>query len=230
MKKNASTEMTSQTDPVTGNKIYVTTTARLLFRKMHPEWAKVKNDILNEAIAKAFASAKVIQTFKSKKWEEEGDIRGSDSSKFICIHRGSFLIIIAAKGSHNLPPPPARSSKASARVALEKSAEGRDDAMRAHRGWLAEHYFDFFVGHAALDAESEKSLKEYIKNNGGLKSMKGASPKELAAKAKKKPSDVASQMARTMLSEDQRGQLTREPGLLNDRPGNLSVPFSFPLE
>ena len=129
-----------------------------------------------------------------------------------------------------MPPPPARSSKASVYVALEKSAEGRDDFLRAHRGWLEDHYFDFFIGHAALDAESEKFLKEYIKNNGGFKSMKGTSPKELAAAAAKKPSDTASQMARTMLSEDQRGQLIREPGLLNDRPGNLSVPFSFPLE
>jgi hypothetical protein len=51
-----------------------------------------------------------------------------------------------------------------------------------------------------------------------------------AAKARQIISDQASAMARTMLSEDQRGQLTREPGMLNDRPGNLAVPFSFPLE
>lgn len=231
MKKLASSEVTTQKDSQTGYPVYVSTTARMTFRKLHPEWAKVRNSVLNEEIAKLFVNAKVFQRFASKKSNEEGDIRGTDSSKFVSIYRNNYVLVIAAKGGHALPPPPTGPKKsAAASIPLTKVAQGRDDSLRAHRGWLEDHYFDLFIGQAALDAESEKALKDYVESNGGFKSIKGASPKEVAQKAGIKPSDSASQMARTMLSEDQRGQLIRDPGMLNDRPGNLSVPLSFPLE
>lgn len=232
MIKQAGPEASGQSDPLTGKKIYISTSARITYRKLHPEWikAKVSNAILNEEIAKQFAAAKVIELFTSKKNKSEsGDIRGTDSSKFISIHRNSYVLVIAAKGAHNLPAPPEKKTVpssiklASIRI---KNAEGRDDSLRAHRGWLEDHYFDLFIGQAALDEKSTELLKEYVKNNGGMKSLKNVTPDQ----AQQIASNQASQMARTMLSEDQRGQLTREPGMLNDRPGNLSVPFSFPLE
>jgi hypothetical protein len=232
MIKQSSSEETKQTDPFTGKKIHVSTSARLIYRKLHPEWVKekVSNLILNEEIAKQFAAAPVTEIFLSKKNKSEsGDIRGTESSKFVSIHRSNYVLVIAAKGSHNLPSPPLREKKlTSVKLAssITKSAEGRDDSLRAHRGWLEDHYFCLFIGQAALDEKSTALLKDYIKNNGGMKAVKNMTPDQASQVA----SDQASQMARTMLSEDQRGQLTREPGMLNDRPGNLSVPFSFPLE
>lgn len=232
MIKKAGPEATTHTDPSTGKKIYVSTSARITFRKLHPEWvsAKVKNSVLNDEIAKQFAAAPVMQIFLSKKNKNEaGDIRGTDSSKFICIHRNSYVLVIAAKGTHALPPPPApKELPAAVKLAAAniRKAEGRDDSLRAHRGWLEDHYFDLFIGQAALDEKGAELLREYAQKNGGFKAIKNMT----AAKAKQITSDQASAMARTMLSEDQRGQLTREPGMLNDRPGNLAVPFSFPLE
>lgn len=232
MIKQAGPEATTQTDPSTGKKIYVSTSARITFRKLHPEWvrAKVKNSVLNEEIAKQFAAAPVMEIFLSKKNKSEsGDVRGTESSKFVCIHRNSYVLVIAAKGPHNLPPPPApKEMPASIKLATSniRSAEGRDDSLRAHRGWLEDHYFDLFIGQAALDAQGAELLREYAQKNGGFRSIKSMTP----TAARQIASNQASQMARTMLSEDQRGQLTREPGLLNDRPGNLAVPFSFPLE
>lgn len=232
MIKNAGPEPTGITDPSTGKKVYVSTTARITFRKLHPEWvkAKVKNSALNEEIAKQFAAAPVLEIFLSKKNKNEaGDVRGTESSKFVCIHRNSYVLVIAAKGTHNLPaPPPPKELPASIKLAGQNTrvAEGRDDFLRAHRGWLEDHFFNFFIGQAALDEKSAELLREYAEKNGGFKAIKNMT----AEQARQVASNQASAMARTMLSEDQRGQLTREPGLLNDRPGNLAVPFAFPLE
>lgn len=232
MIKKAGPEATAHTDPSTGKKIYVSTSARITFRKLHPEWikAKTKNSALNDEIAKQFAAAPVMEIFLSKKNKSEsGDVRGTESSKFICIHRNSYVLVIAAKGAHNLPPPPASKELPSAiklAAANIRKAEGRDDSLRAHRGWLEDHFFDLFIGQAALDEKGAELLREYAQKNGGFKAVKNMS----ASQARQIANNQASAMARTMLSEDQRGQLTREPGLLNDRPGNLAVPFSFPLE
>ena len=111
MIKKAGPEATAHIDPSTGKKIYVSTSARITFRKLHPEWvkAKVKNSALNDEIAKQFAAAPVMEIFLSKKNKSEsGDVRGTESSKFVCIHRNSYVLVIAAKGAHNLPPSPRR--------------------------------------------------------------------------------------------------------------------------
>lgn len=204
---SSSLVQTGVSDSVSGKAIVVTSSARKTLRQSNPDWKHIKNEDLSKAIAIMFSGSPEIGKFTPKKQEpgSTGHVRGSESSKFIAVEKNQGIFVIAAKGSHKLQSPPQQNKKAS-----------RDDALRAHRGWLEEHYFDMFIGQYALDSRSAALMRTWAGENGGIR------------KLKKMPQDQISLLARELLAEDQRGQITRDPGLPQDKPGLLNTPVGFP--
>jgi hypothetical protein len=184
-----------------GARVYVTTVARIIFRKTNPEWAHVPNSFLNPVIAAKFAELPVVKQFKAKESSATGEIRGDKQNRITAIRKGSIIAIVAIKGSFKIPSP-------------AKTA-GRDDDLRAQRGWMEDHFFDLFVGQLALDDRSSEFLKDYIDGGIGMETLMKMSP------------DQASQMARAVLSEDQHTQMSRDPGWQSGAMGSTSLPVSF---
>ena len=198
----AKQEPTQIHDAATSKPVAVTTTARKYYRAANPAWEHIKNEFLSIEIANQFAKAPELGTFKPKKNPENvGHIRGTESSKFIAIETNNEIVVIAVKGTHSLSAP----KKAS-----------RDDALRNHRGWLENHYFDIFIGQYNLDQKSVDILKKHVANKGVL----------LDRKMKQ---DEVSQLAMTLMGEDQRGQITRDPGISTTQLGLLNLPVGFPV-
>ena len=103
-------------DPSSGKDIYISTTTRILYRKMYPEYATLRNVRLNEIIAKEFArnSNHVLHYFrlgkKDKPRSEQmgssgetmanaGEIRGSSSFYFISAIKERSIEILTVQAS-----------------------------------------------------------------------------------------------------------------------------------
>jgi len=183
-----------------GAKVFVTTVARIAFRKNNPEWAHIPNSFLNPVVAQKFSELPVVKQFTAKSGDI-GEIRGDRQNRITAIRKGSIVAIVAIKGGFKISSP-------------QKTAS-RDDSLKAHRGWLEEHFFDMFVGQMALDERSTEFLKDYIESGIGMQALVGMNP------------DQASQMAAAVLSEDQHGQLHRDPGWQSGAIGSTSLPVSF---
>lgn len=109
--KEAAIEPSGVNDPQNGGEIYVSTTARITFRKQFANWAKRRNNVLNWAIATAFAKGEPHQYFKPKQGSgaDVGEVRLYGQTKFIGIVFGSDVRIIAVKGTlPNIGEPPAQ--------------------------------------------------------------------------------------------------------------------------
>ena len=107
--KEAAIEPSGITDPENGGQIYVSTMARIGFRKANPDWARVRNVVLNKNIANEFAKGQPQQYFKPKKGSgsDVGEVRLQGQTKYIGIIFGSDVRIIAVKGTlPTLPKPP----------------------------------------------------------------------------------------------------------------------------
>lgn len=190
------------TDPVSKKPIRVTVSARKYFRAMSPAWKHIKNAALDAEISTQFAKTQPIGQFRPHNGRGEGQIRGSESAKYIAVVTESDIAVIAVKGHHQLAQP--------------KTA-GRDDELRAERGWLENHYFDLTIGQYAIDQQSADLLRKHLTETGEMRRVRKMSRDEL------------SQLAVTLMGEDQRGQMTRDPGLPSDRLGLLNTPVGFPL-
>lgn len=93
-------EETQQTDPATGRKIRVSTTARKLYRLVE-QYQGIRNAKLNEIIAKDFIeSARMIQHHfvLTKQKKEIGEIRGSSDIYFVSAIRPSSVDILTIQG------------------------------------------------------------------------------------------------------------------------------------
>lgn len=183
-------------------KIFVTTAARLVFRKQNPEWAHVPNSFLNPVIAEKFKELPVVKQFKAKQSGAMGEIRGDKQNRITSITNGSAVAIVAIKGSFKIRSP--------------KTAS-RDDALRKQKGWFENHFFDIFIGQLALDERSATYLKDYIQSGIGIDQVSKMSSEQL------------SQLAAAVLSEDQRGQMHRDPGVQTGAIGSTALPIAFSL-
>ena len=114
MIKEAWSEPTKVNDAETGKPIYVSTSARVAFRKAFPAANKVRNPILNIAIATIFSSSKTSQTFRPKSDHfnyaqgQSGMIRPAGGGRFVAIVGSSWVKIITFKGAPpqlDLPAP-----------------------------------------------------------------------------------------------------------------------------
>lgn len=104
MLKIASIEETEITDSKTGKKIRISTTTRLLYRKINPqEYASMRNARLNLIIAEDFASqsGNVLHYFRLGKEGRDGvgEIRGSASAYFISAVKDEFIDILTIQRS-----------------------------------------------------------------------------------------------------------------------------------
>lgn len=104
----AGAERTPTADRETGKPIFITTTARKAFRNAFPTAKKVRNNILNIAIATLFSTAKTSGTFKPKStgagdhssiMQSSGIVRAVGGGRFIALSEGSWIKIIDFKGS-----------------------------------------------------------------------------------------------------------------------------------
>lgn len=112
IKIEAGAEPTRVNDKETGKEIFVSTTARITFRKAFPKAQKIRNQLLNVAIATLFSTTKTIQTFKPKSSHgsfskgQSGVIREVGGGKFIAVIETDDIRILTFKGSPpqlNLP-------------------------------------------------------------------------------------------------------------------------------
>jgi len=107
MFKYAGVEETKVSDSNSGKKIYISTTARLAFRKAWPDKANVRNHILNDFIANMFAGGSKSGHFKPRSGSGKGHVREVGGGRFIAIELDSQMKVIAVKGSvPNLPELP----------------------------------------------------------------------------------------------------------------------------
>jgi len=220
--------------------IATTVTARKFFRAQNPKWIKSDNLELSNEMAKLFRTGKISHIRPSKKNKSQYiEFRQSGGAAFAAIYFDSYVLIVGCRGTARLSGEPHHDNNdASGTPQSLKTAAGREDGINLLRGpYLGDSTIrDIFLGMPAMDRKSEKMLQEYLDKHGVNKKVgdiREEDVQELLSRIRghsSSGSNMAGQMAFTMLSENQRGQMTREPGLLNDRPGNLSVPFSFPLE
>jgi len=221
--------------------IATTVTARKFFRAQNPKWVKSDNLELSNEMAKAFRAGKITHIHPSKKNKSQYiEFRQSGGAAFAAIYFDSYVLVVGCRGTVRLSGEPHRSEHETESGQQNlRSAASREDGINSLRGdYLGDSILhDIFIGMPAMDRKTEKMLQEYLDKHGIKKRVGDISESDIQDLLSKmrghsssSGSNMASQMAFTMLREDQRGQLTREPGLLNDRPGNLSVPFAFPLE
>lgn len=105
--KEAALEDSGVRDRVTGKPIYVSTSARILFRKKNKSAQSIKNNKLNQIIAKYVSDAKVVEHFTPKNKngssdDEKGEIREGFSNKFIVIVTNNFVKVLVVKGQATL--------------------------------------------------------------------------------------------------------------------------------
>lgn len=104
IEKEAGLENSGIVDSEHGKAILVSTTARMFFRKQFPGAAKVRNNIVNQYIAKMFSEGYVADYFRPKNTKahnsgDVGEIRTAGGAKFVGIISGDSVRVIAVKGS-----------------------------------------------------------------------------------------------------------------------------------
>ena len=100
----AAVEDSGVSDSQHGGKILISSGARIAFRKVMPDWAKVRNKWLNMAIANAFSTGNPADFFKPKGVGANvgltGEIRMSGGTKYIAvIMENDDVRVIAVKGT-----------------------------------------------------------------------------------------------------------------------------------
>lgn len=84
-----------------GKPIFISTTARILFRAANPDYKKQRNDVLNKLIANLFSTAKIDgQNFKPKGGGNAmGEFRSLGAMRFVAIIDTANIRVISVKGS-----------------------------------------------------------------------------------------------------------------------------------
>lgn len=100
MIKLAGAEDSGIMDPITGKRIFITTTARKTFRAANAAWAKVRNVLLNTAIANDFARAKPqARLFKVRKDPNAiGQVRDTSNGRYIAVVSSNDVKIVSVAG------------------------------------------------------------------------------------------------------------------------------------
>jgi hypothetical protein len=126
------------TDPVTSRRIFVTTTARKTFRAANANWAKVRNVLLNAAIANDFARAKPQQRpFRVRKDPNSiGQVRDSSNGRYIAIIGSCDIKVVAVMGGVPMLRPPAVTP------APVQMPESEQTVQSAFKSFLIKHAAD----------------------------------------------------------------------------------------
>ena len=100
----AALEPSGVKDSQHGGDILISTSARIAFRKVFPDWRAVRNKWLNEAIAEAFNRGKPTDFFKPKgvgAWTGlTGEVRVFGSARYIAIvMQNDDVRLISVKGT-----------------------------------------------------------------------------------------------------------------------------------
>jgi hypothetical protein len=143
MIKIAGPEDSGITDRVTGRRVFVTTTVRKAFRAANPSWAKVRNALLNAAIANDFARASVDTKPFPVRMDTEGvgQVRNGSGGQYIAViyPSGVKIVSIGRAGTPKLTTP------APAPVQMPgQSATSSDE-------------FSFFIVKHAMDGIAERT-------------------------------------------------------------------------
>lgn len=104
MEKFGALEESGVKDSEHGGEIYVSTSARIAFRKTFPDWRPVRNKWLNKAIAEAFKKGRPAEFFKPKgvgAWTGlTGEVRIFGSARYIAIvMKNDDVRLISVKGT-----------------------------------------------------------------------------------------------------------------------------------
>ncbi len=102
LNKIAAMEPSGIIDPASGLPISVSTTTRLMFRKINPQYEKTRNNELNKVIAESFAasSSRVVHRFYLKPSKDIAEIRNMQGPSawtvmfFISVVRAGFIQIL----------------------------------------------------------------------------------------------------------------------------------------
>ena len=98
--KEAGLEDSGVNDSKSGERIYVSTTARKYFREQFPSHAKTRNIVINKYLADMFSKASSTATFSPKNDTASlGEIREVGGGKLIGITYTNYVKLIAIKGS-----------------------------------------------------------------------------------------------------------------------------------
>lgn len=134
----AGQEGSAASDPQHGKEIFVSTTARILFRAANPSYKNQKNPILNKLIADLFGKAKIEAkgfTPKSASPGAIGEFRTLGSMRFVSIVDNNSVRVISVKGSVPLLP-----TKSSINHEIKKMA-GFDNFVCDHMSEFAKARF-----------------------------------------------------------------------------------------
>lgn len=101
MIKESALENSQVVDNEWGRAIFVSTGCRKFFRKAYPGYSKIRNNIMNQFIAKMFSEGKIVDYFKPKNSnaDEVGEVREVAGGKFVGIIANDHVRVIAVKGS-----------------------------------------------------------------------------------------------------------------------------------
>lgn len=144
MIKLAGIEDSGVTDRVTGKRIYVTVTARKKFRLANPTWSKVRNKLLNTAIATDFARSKPqAKYFKVRSDPHSiGQVRDGFGGQYIAIidSNSAKVITVGKGGTPKLSAPAPASGQIPAPVSMSPAPVA-----------LSNTEFQFFIVKHAVD-------------------------------------------------------------------------------
>lgn len=144
-----------------GRPIFVSTTARILFRAANPDYKKQRNDILNKLIADMFSKAKIEdKNFRPKNGGNAiGEFRTLGSMRFVAIVDASSVRIISVKGSV------ARLPAVAPQQSMTPQPVGKTSSLQKIAGFesfVCDHLSDFAKKRLLLSDNAFAKLESYL--------------------------------------------------------------------
>ena len=183
---SAALEPSGVTDAIESTPIFVSTTARMMYRRLNPSWQKAPNKDLNSQIAKQFSEATHQDFFHPKKGPQNvlGEIRVGAGAKFIALLHQSQIFVIAVKGNPkiNVPAPVKLPNKQPQVPADVQMAD--DHWSKNKKNFLEQHAIDIYSEMNSLDSDSSQALREKALGSGNvikyLRSLSGQGSQTLS--------------------------------------------------
>lgn len=163
MIKTSAPEDSGVTDSITGKKISVTTSVRKLFRAANPTWQKVRNVVLNTAIANDFSHAKPqAKPFRVRQDANAvGQVRDASTGRYIAVITSNSVKIVAVSGG----APTLRAAPAPAIVPGQTPAPV---ALSSFDSFIVKHASDSLASSFGVSEANLERVLDIVKDRTGL--------------------------------------------------------------
>jgi hypothetical protein len=188
-----------------GKPIFVSTTARILFRAANPDYKKQRNDVLNKLIADLFSKAKIEdRNFKPKGGGDAiGEFRVLGGMRFVAIIDQTSVRVISVKGSVAKLPAVAPSS------ILTQPKTSSLHKMAGFDSFMCSHLADFAKNRLKLSDNVFARLEAYLLplySQNRVKMLKSLCKKE-------NEQDIRKFIEQQLLRDETRNYTTNDHGL-----------------